>query len=60
MSREHPQIAQADRAIRAAERRWHATRRDVETLPGYVWLDTPGKPLHVQERELRCTDQPPG
>jgi hypothetical protein len=24
----------------------------VEALPGYVWLDLPGKVRHVQEREL--------
>jgi hypothetical protein len=23
-----------------------------EPLPGYVWLDTPGKVLHVEERYL--------
>jgi hypothetical protein len=24
----------------------------VETLPGYVWLDTPGKVLHVEAARL--------
>jgi hypothetical protein len=23
-----------------------------DPLPGYVWLDTPGKALHAPEREL--------
>jgi hypothetical protein len=23
-----------------------------EPLPGYVWLDAPGKVLHVEERQL--------
>jgi hypothetical protein len=23
-----------------------------DPLPGYVWLDTPGKVLHVEERQL--------
>lgn len=31
----------------------------VKALPGYVWLDTPGKPLHVPERDLEFTDEPP-
>jgi hypothetical protein len=31
----------------------------VEALPGYVWLDTPGKVRHVQERELEFRDTPP-
>jgi hypothetical protein len=30
-----------------------------EPLPGYVWLDTPGKVLHVEERVLEFTDEPP-
>jgi hypothetical protein len=32
----------------------------VAALPGYVWLDMPGKPRHVQARELEFIDQPPG
>jgi hypothetical protein len=31
----------------------------VEALPGYVWLDLPGKVRHVQERELEFTEEPP-
>jgi hypothetical protein len=30
-----------------------------EPLPGYVWLDTPGKALHAEERHLEFTDDPP-
>jgi hypothetical protein len=25
--------------------------------PGHVWLDTPGKVLHVEERVLEFTDE---
>jgi hypothetical protein len=32
----------------------------IEALPAYIWLDTPGKPRHEQERDLEFTDQPPG
>ena len=28
-------------------------------LPGYVWLDAPGKAVHVQARDLEFTDRPP-
>ena len=28
-------------------------------LPGYVWLDMPGKVGHVQERDLEFRDEPP-
>jgi hypothetical protein len=28
-----------------------------EPLPGYVWLVTPGKVLHVDERVLEFTDE---
>ena len=28
-------------------------------LPGYVWLDMPGKVRHVPERELEFRDEPP-
>ncbi len=28
-------------------------------LPGYVWLDTPGKVLHVGEHEHEFIDHPP-
>ena len=31
----------------------------VKALPGYVWLDLPGKPLHVAEHQLEFTDVPP-
>ena len=31
-----------------------------EPLPNYVWLDTPGKVLHTDERHLEFTDDPPG
>ena len=31
----------------------------VEALPGYVWLDMPGKLRHVPARELELTDPPP-
>jgi len=31
-----------------------------EPQPGFVWLDTPGKLLHVEERMLEFTDEPPG
>jgi hypothetical protein len=27
----------------------------VEALPGYVWLDTPGKVRHVPAKELEFT-----
>jgi hypothetical protein len=30
-----------------------------EPLEGHVWLDTPGKVLHADERYLEFTDQPP-
>ena len=30
-----------------------------EPLPGHVWLDTPGKVLHVQAAQLEFTDEPP-
>jgi hypothetical protein len=30
-----------------------------EPLPGYVWLDLPGKVLHAPEHELEFTDEPP-
>lgn len=29
------------------------------SLPGYVWLDAPGKVQHVLERELEFTEEPP-
>jgi hypothetical protein len=32
----------------------------VEKLPGYVWLDTPGKVLHVEVSRLEFRDHPPG
>jgi hypothetical protein len=28
-------------------------------LPGYVWLDTPGKVLHAAEHMLEFRDEPP-
>jgi hypothetical protein len=28
-------------------------------LPGYVWLDTPAKPLHVAEHLLEFREEPP-
>jgi hypothetical protein len=31
----------------------------VAALPGYVWLDLPGKPRHVPEHQLEFTDEPP-
>jgi hypothetical protein len=31
----------------------------VEKLPGYVWLDTPGKVLHVEASRLEFRNQPP-
>jgi hypothetical protein len=30
-----------------------------EPLPGYVWLATPGKVLHADERYLEFTGDPP-
>ncbi len=30
-----------------------------EALPGHVWLDTPGKVLHVGEHEHEFIDHPP-
>ena len=30
-----------------------------EPLPGYVWLDTPGKVLHVEEARLEFRNDPP-
>ena len=30
-----------------------------EPLPGYVWLETPGKVLHAAEHQLEFTDVPP-
>ena len=32
---------------------------DPEPLGGHVWLDTPGKVLHAEERRLEFTDVPP-
>ncbi len=29
---------------------------DPEPLPGYVWLDVPGRPLHVAESKLEVRD----
>ena len=29
-----------------------------DPLPGYVWLDTPGKVLHASEHKLEFTDEP--
>jgi hypothetical protein len=31
----------------------------LSTLPGYVWLDTPAKPLHVAEHMLEFREDPP-
>jgi hypothetical protein len=31
----------------------------VEALPGYVWLDTPGKMLHVEVSRLEFRADPP-
>lgn len=31
----------------------------VQGLPGYVWLDMPGKVRSVDAHELEFTDQPP-
>ena len=31
-----------------------------QALPGYVWLDVPGKVLHVEERQLEFTSEQPG
>jgi hypothetical protein len=31
----------------------------VEALPGYLWLDLPGKVRYVQGRELEFTEEPP-
>jgi hypothetical protein len=30
-----------------------------EPLPGYVWLDTPGKVLHVEAARLEFRHDPP-
>jgi hypothetical protein len=30
-----------------------------DPLPGFVWLATPGKMLHADERYLEFTDTPP-
>jgi hypothetical protein len=30
-----------------------------DPLPGYVWLETPGKVLHVREKQLEFTDNKP-
>ena len=30
-----------------------------EPLPGYVWLDTPGKVLHVEAARLEFRNDPP-
>ena len=30
-----------------------------DPLPGYVWLDLPGKVLHAPAHELEVTDGPP-
>ena len=32
--------------------------RQVAALPGYVWLDTPGKVLHVSADYLEFTTEP--
>jgi hypothetical protein len=31
----------------------------VKKLPGYVWLDTPGKVLHVEASRVEFRDDPP-
>jgi hypothetical protein len=31
----------------------------IAALPGYVWLDMPGKVRHVPERDLEFTEAPP-
>jgi hypothetical protein len=31
-----------------------------EPLPGYVWLDTPGKVLHVEASRLEFREDAPG
>ena len=33
---------------------------DPDPQPGFVWLDTPGKVLHMDERVLEFTDVLPG
>jgi hypothetical protein len=33
--------------------------KGVAALPGYVWLDLPGKVRHVRADELEFTGQPP-
>ena len=42
---------------RVLERNPEAMKPD--PLPGYVWLDTPGKVLHADERHLEFTGDPP-
>jgi hypothetical protein len=42
---------------RVLERNEEAMRP--EPLPGYVWLDMPGKVLHVEVARLEFTDEPP-
>ena len=34
--------------------------RHPEPLPGYVWLDTSGKMLHVEASRLEFRNDPPG
>jgi hypothetical protein len=42
--------------VRVLERNPEAMKPD--PLPGYVWLEMPGKVLHADERHLEFTDQP--
>jgi hypothetical protein len=41
--------------VRVLERHPEGTK----ALPGYVWLETPGKVLHVGANELEFTHEPP-
>jgi hypothetical protein len=43
---------------RLLEQNPEATNPD--PLPGYVWLDMPGKVLHIDEHLLEFTDEPAG
>jgi hypothetical protein len=38
---------------------WNPEAMNPDPLPGYVWLDTPGKVLHVEVARLEFRNDPP-
>ena len=55
IARERPGLP--EQWTRVLERNPEAMNPD--PLPGYVWLDTPGKVLHVQAARLEFRNEPP-